>query len=63
MHKPVMDFQFDEDTFYDEHYHKGYFDYRRDGFGPVAININSVVRMLTDSVSRKYITYNINVNN
>ena len=36
--KPIIYYQFDEDEFfYGEHvYQKGYFDYRRDGFGPVA---------------------------
>ena len=48
MHKPVIYFQFDEDAFYDEHYHKGYFDYRRDGFGDVCLNVTSVVKSITE---------------
>lgn len=35
MNKPSIYFQFDEDTFNASHYLKGYFDYRRDGFGKV----------------------------
>lgn len=35
MKKPIIYFQFDEDTFNQKHYSAGYFDYRRDGFGCV----------------------------
>lgn len=34
--KPVCYFQFDKDEFFGNHYRKGYFDYEKDGFGPVA---------------------------
>ena len=43
MHKPIIYYQFDEDTFYDEHYTRGYFDYRRDGFGDVVTSLKTVV--------------------
>lgn len=34
--KPVIYYQFDENEFFNNHtYTKGYFDYKRDGFGPV----------------------------
>ena len=35
MHKPIVFYQFDEDFYFSEHYQKAYFDYRKDGFGPV----------------------------
>ena len=35
MGKPEVFFQFDEDRYRSEHFHKGYFDYYLDGFGPV----------------------------
>ena len=35
MRKPEVFFQFDEDTYRKGHYKQGYFEYRRDGFGPV----------------------------
>ena len=42
--KPVIYTQFDLDTFYAEHlYEKGYFDYERDGFGPVCFDYESSV--------------------
>ena len=43
MNKPLVYFQFDESTFYDNHYTKGYFDYRRDGFGDVCLTIDDVI--------------------
>ena len=42
--KPVVYTQFDVDTFYAEHlYEKGYFDYEKDGFGPVCFDYESSV--------------------
>lgn len=35
LEKPELFYQFDEEEFRQYHYQKGYFDYRRDGFGPV----------------------------
>ncbi len=35
MKKPLAYYHFDYDRYSDEHYHKGYFDYEKDGFGPV----------------------------
>ena len=36
MNKPVVYYQFDADEFFSKHYQRGYFSYKRDGFGPVA---------------------------
>lgn len=38
MKKPIIFYQFDENEFLLKHYAKGYFDYRKDGFGPVCID-------------------------
>ncbi len=35
MKKPLTYFQFDNDRYWKYHYQKGYFDYEKDGFGPV----------------------------
>lgn len=43
MQKPSIFYQFDEDKFFREHYKKGYFDYRRDGFGDVAIKEDELI--------------------
>ena len=43
MMKPELFFQFDEQKFRAGHYAEGYFDYRRDGFGPVYTETTDVV--------------------
>lgn len=42
MEKPEVFYQFDLDSFRDGHYKAGYFDYRRDGFGPVFTQASEV---------------------
>ncbi len=54
MKKPMVYFQFDESTFYDCHYQKGYFDYRRDGFGPVCLGINDVINNIIEIVDNDF---------
>lgn len=46
MKKPMLFFQFDEDKYYESHYIKAYFDYRRDGFRPVCIDIDNLNKEL-----------------
>ena len=41
---PVIYYQYDEVEYFKGHYIKGYFDYRRDGFGPVVASFNEVLR-------------------
>lgn len=43
MEKPEVFFQFDEEQFRSRHYQEGYFDYRRDGFGPVMTKADDIV--------------------
>lgn len=38
MGKPVIYYQFDEEKFFAGHYQRGYFSYRRDGFGNVTVD-------------------------
>lgn len=47
MGKPVIYYQFDEDEFYAKHYSKGYFDFRKMGFGPVCVERDEVVDSLS----------------
>lgn len=42
MKKPTIYYQFDEDRYFNDHYKKAYFDYRRDGFGLVTNTIKEV---------------------
>ena len=61
MKKPVVYYQFDESTFNNEHYTKGYFEYRRDGFGDVCSKTDEAVKSIIDviengfNVERKYL--------
>lgn len=43
LEKPIVYYQFDEEDFYSYHYKKGYFDFRRDGFGPVVTDEETLV--------------------
>ncbi|MBP3635037.1 MAG: CDP-glycerol glycerophosphotransferase family protein [Bacilli bacterium] len=42
MHKPIIYYQYDSEEFYDKHFRKedgkSYFDFKKDGFGPVVNN-------------------------
>jgi hypothetical protein len=44
LRRPVLYFQFDRETFFtqDHSYSKGYFDYERDGFGPVLTTLEEL---------------------
>ena len=40
--KPAIYYQFDQEDFYKNHYKKSYFDYVKDGYGPVCTNIDDL---------------------
>lgn len=46
LEKPQLYYQFDEEEFRKYHYQKGYFDYRRDGFGPVCTTEEALLQEL-----------------
>ncbi|MGJ0159210.1 CDP-glycerol:glycerophosphate glycerophosphotransferase [Campylobacter coli] len=47
LNKPVIYYQFDQEEFFNSHtYQKGYFDYEKDGFGPVVENEESLLKEL-----------------
>lgn len=47
LYKPVIYAQFDKESFFSTHiYKEGYFDYERDGFGPVAYDYESTVNTI-----------------
>ena len=55
MRKPMLFFHFDKERHAAEHYHKGYFDYERDGFGKETFTapalIEAVKEMLAQGVA------------
>lgn len=46
MKKAVLYYQFDPEDFFSKHWKKGYFDYTRDGFGPVCDNPENLLHNL-----------------
>lgn len=58
MRKPSIFFQFDEDEYYSTHYARGYFDYKRDGFGPVFNSeidvIKEVIHLIKNNMQIEY---------
>ena len=61
MKRPVIYYQYDEKEYFEKHYIKGYFDYRRDGFGPVVNSLNDLISNVKEfidsgfNVSEKYL--------
>jgi CDP-glycerol glycerophosphotransferase (TagB/SpsB family) len=43
LRKPIVYYQFDKEEFRQYHYHKGYFEYERNGFGPVCETLEALV--------------------
>lgn len=54
MSRLVIYYQYDEEEYFKGHYIKGYFDYRRDGFGPVCSSYNDVLNSLKDVLDGKH---------
>lgn len=66
LRKPLIYYQFDEEAFFSTHYERGYFDYRKDGFGPVATTENEILDYLEKVLQNKCVMkeeYRQRVNN
>jgi CDP-glycerol glycerophosphotransferase (TagB/SpsB family) len=48
MRKPTAYYQFDQETFFSKHYQKGYFDYEKNGFGPVAKDMSTLIEIIME---------------
>ena len=55
MGKPVVYYQFDEEEYREKHYQKGYFDYYRDGFGPIFTNKSRIVTYIKELIERNMV--------
>lgn len=53
--KPVIYYQFDEEEFHTYHYKKGYFDFRRDGFGPVCVTLEELLHATERTIERDFV--------
>lgn len=56
MGKPVIYYQFDREEFLDKQYQEGLFDFKRDGFGPVALNEKALLMLIKDSAEVGFAT-------
>jgi CDP-glycerol glycerophosphotransferase (TagB/SpsB family) len=55
LRKPIIYTQFDEDFFWNGHIsNKGYFDYRKDGFGPVMTDLESTIDKIIEYIERDF---------
>lgn len=54
MKKPMVFVQFDKDEYLKKHYRKGYFDYEKDGFGPVFYDYEAAVNEIIMNIKSKF---------
>lgn len=54
MNKPIFYYQFDEEEFYKKHYKKGYFDFRKMGFGAVCTSEKDLLKRITSGEIKDY---------
>ncbi len=52
MNKPILYYQFDTEAFRAGHHSEGYFDYEKDGFGPVCHDCDTLLREMEKIFSR-----------
>ena len=55
MKKPLAYFHFDYQDYTDHHYHKGYYDYERDGFGPVFSDEKPLLEYIEQMAETKFV--------
>ncbi len=54
MKKPIIYFHFDYEEFYESHYNKGYFDFERDGFGPVCSEVDCLLEQINSQIDSEF---------
>ena len=54
MKKPIIFFQFDQDTYRKMQYSEGYFSYEKDGFGEVVTNEQQVVELIIKKINEGF---------
>lgn len=55
LNKPIIYYQFDENDYYLNHYEKGYFDYRKDGFGDVCVNYSDFIKSVLNVINNNFL--------
>lgn len=51
MRKPIVYYQFDQEQYHHLHYPKGYYEYERDGFGPVETTVSGLVHRVICAIN------------
>ncbi len=54
MKKPLVYYQFDNEKFRSSHHGVGYFDFEKEGFGPVVTSPDEVVRLLAQAADKEF---------
>ena len=54
MRKPVLYYQFDYEMFRKGHMGLGYYDYHKDGFGPICVDADQLISELKKTMAREY---------
>lgn len=54
MKKPIIYYQFDKEEYREKQYQEGYFDYDKDGFGEVLLQVDNVVNKIINYVENDY---------
>ncbi|KRN96552.1 hypothetical protein IV55_GL001069 [Furfurilactobacillus siliginis] len=54
LHKPVLYFHFDYQAYRANHYQQGYFEYKKDGFGPIFETTEAVVEEIKKASKNKF---------
>ena len=57
--KPIIYAQFDYDEYRNNHFKEGYFDYKKDGFGPICYNINCTIKAIISQIEKNCILQKI----
>lgn len=55
MKKTSLYYQFDSNSFYEGHYHKGYFDYYSMGFGEVSQNLEELIERIIEVINQNFV--------
>ena len=55
MKKPTLYYQFDRESYYMNHYKKGYFSYDKDAFGYVCLNEKDLINKIEDSITNDFV--------
>ena len=59
LQKPIIFTHFDYNEYRKKHFPKGYFDYKRDGFGKICYNLNCTIEEIKYEITNKMVMKNL----